>query len=210
MFGVCFDVSMCVCFSSSGFLLLTCSNGYYRDAWMLKNTETNATKSDSVLKTLRIEHDFSIKQFYQVQKDALVMERLTSSPRILNMYGHCSMSIMVQPIPFEVEEYIVPGDGMARQSDLDALDDVESKNDFSVQEKLEMALQMAESIADLHGHHEGMIIHNDIQLCQWLRNENDKLIFGDFNRAESPGWRDDEQRYCTYKNGYVYGNVRIA
>lgn len=185
------------------------SAGYYRDAWMLKRTDFNATDDNSsVLKTLRLRHPFSIEEFMEIQKDALVMERLTFSPRILNMFGHCAMSILVEPMPFELEEYIVPGSGMMQQVELDKYNDVHPMNDYTVPEKLEMALAMAESIADLHGYEGGVIVHNDIQLCQWLRNSDDKLVFGDFNRAEVMDWNSKEMTYCMYSNGYVYGNYR--
>jgi hypothetical protein len=81
-------------------------------------------------------------------------------------------------------------------------------NSFSVSEKLEMALAMAESIADLHGYQGGVIVHDDVQPCQWLRNSDNKIIFGDFNRAVVMKWSDKEG-YCKYKNGDVYGNVSL-
>jgi len=175
---------------------------------MLKQPDETATHDGSgVLKTLRMKHDYSIQDFTGIQKDALVMERLTSSPRILDMFGHCSMSMLVQPMPYEVEEYVIPGDGFAKQEDLDQYGDIKPMNDFNVTEKLEMALVMAESIADLHGYEGGVIVHDDIQLCQWLRNSDNKLILGDFNRAEVMEWSDKSKSYCRYRNGYVYGNV---
>jgi serine/threonine protein kinase len=174
---------------------------------MLKHPAKNHTDEGGVLKTLRLKHEYKIQSIYEVQKDALVMERLTSSPRILDIFGHCSTSIIVEPMPYEVEEYIVPGKGMAKQEDLDNYDDVKPMNDYTVAEKLQIALDMAESIADLHGFEGGVIVHDDVQLCQWLRNSDDKLKLGDFNRAEVMEWRDTNNTYCTYKNGYVYGNV---
>lgn len=64
-----------------------------------------------------------------------------------------------------------------------------------------MALQMAESIADLHGFKDGVIVHDDIQLCQWLRNRDGKLKLGDFNRARVLQWDRRKQKYCPYNNG---------
>lgn len=53
-----------------------------------------------------------------------------------------------------------------------------------------------------------MIVHDDIQLCQWLRNDQGKLKLGDFNRARILGWNDAKQDYCKYENGRSYGNYR--
>lgn len=130
------------------------AHGYYRDAWMLNHADSKETtkSNNSILKTLRFEHDFSIKDYFGIQKDALVMERLSSSPRILPMHGHCSMSMLVRPMPYEVEKYVVPGSGMAEQKELEMYNDVKPMNEFNVSEKLGIALEMAESLADLHGY----------------------------------------------------------
>ena len=48
---------------------------------------------------------------------------------------------------------------------------------------------------------------SDIQLCQWLRNDQGKLKLGDFNRARVLAWNDEKQEYCTYSTGKCYGNV---
>ena len=78
------------------------------------------------------------------------------------MYGHCATSVLVEAIPFEVEEYVILGSRYVKQG--------EARNDhpnlFSPLEKLEMAVEMAESIAVLHGFKDGVIVHNDIQLRQ--------------------------------------------
>jgi serine/threonine protein kinase len=137
------------------------------------------------------------------------MERLTSSPNIIDIYGHCGASVMVESMPREVEEYIVPGGGWIAQEDLHDSKDVDLQNQFEVSEKLQLALEMAESIAELHGFKDGVIVHDDVQLCQWLRNDQGKLKLGDFNRARVLQWNDEKQEYCKYNNGKSYGNVRM-
>jgi hypothetical protein len=66
---------------------------------------------------------------------------------------------------------------------------------------------MAESIADLHGYPEGVVVHDDIQLCQWLEHSDGRIKLGDFNRAEMMEWNDTDNSYCKYENGEVNGNV---
>ncbi len=51
-------------------------------------------------------------------------------------------------------------------------------------------------------------VHDDIQLCQWLRTEDGGLKLGDFNRAEFPSFDTVKQEYCKYNNGQGYGNYR--
>ena len=80
------------------------SKGYYRDAWLVENVEH---KEATVLKVLRFKHDFTPKSFSNVQRDAIVMERLSFSPYVVNMFGHCATSLTVEPVAFEIEAYIV-------------------------------------------------------------------------------------------------------
>eukprot|EP00521_Asterionellopsis_glacialis_P014410 CAMPEP_0195305116 /NCGR_PEP_ID=MMETSP0707-20130614/35702_1 /TAXON_ID=33640 /ORGANISM="Asterionellopsis glacialis, Strain CCMP134" /LENGTH=420 /DNA_ID=CAMNT_0040369143 /DNA_START=307 /DNA_END=1569 /DNA_ORIENTATION=- len=181
------------------------NHGYYRDVWSI----TSKTRNEGmVLKQLRWKYKTGAHYFLNVQRDALIMERMTSSPRIINMYGHCSTSVAVEPIAYEVEEYIVPGSGYIAQENLHDSKDVDPKNEYTPMEKLEMALAMAESLADLHGYEGGVIVHDDVQLCQWLRTRDDKLVLGDFNRAEVMEWNEHKQEYCRYQNGEGYGNYR--
>lgn len=80
------------------------SQGFYRDAWLVENVER---KEATVLKTLRFKHDYTPKSFSNVQRDAIVMERLSFSPYVVNMFGHCATSLTVEPIAYEIEERIV-------------------------------------------------------------------------------------------------------
>jgi hypothetical protein len=100
-----------------------------------------------------------------------------------------------------------PGDGYMKQEDLNDKDDVRPRNNYSPLQKLKFALEMAESLAILHGYEGGRIVHDDVQLCQWLRNRQGKLILGDFNRAQILDWNEENEEYCSYNNGYAFGNV---
>ena len=57
-------------------------------------------------------------------------------------------------------------------------------NDLEATTKLEWALQMAESVALLHNHWRGVIVHDDVQPFQWLIADDGNLKMNDFNRAE--------------------------
>jgi hypothetical protein len=179
------------------------NHGFYREAWLVNDVQRS---EGTVLKTLRGKHDFTPRTMRMVQRDAIIMERLTSSSRIIDMYGHCGTSITVEPISYELELYAVPK-GYMKKEELADKYDVNPQNDFTATEKLEMALEMAESLAVLHGYEGGVIVHDDVQLCQWLRTKAGKLVLGDFNRAEIMDWDKDKEAYCKYNNGFAYGNV---
>jgi serine/threonine protein kinase len=180
------------------------NRGFYRDVWV--NMKPAVDKRKTILKTMQYTYDFNYRDHYNVNREALVMERLAAANNIVDVHGHCATSVLVEAIPFEVEEYIIPGSGYLNQGEVRD----EPYNPFSPLEKLEMAVEMAESIAVLHGFKDGVIVHNDIQLRQWLRTREGRLKLGDFNRAKFPDWNDEKENYCKFNNGVAFGNVRFA
>ena len=52
-------------------------------------------------------------------------------------------------------------------------------------------------------------VHDDVQLCQWLKKDDGTLKLGDFNRAEVMEYNTKKERYCKYVNGESYGNVSL-
>jgi len=128
------------------------------------------------------------------------MERLTSSPRIMNIYGHCVMSTMAEVVPIEFEEVSVPGEGYFAHDEIEERnkDGVRPFNNFTPTQKLGFALEMAESLADLHGFPDGVIVHDDVQPCQWLRTPDGHLKLGDFNRATIMQW-DNVAAFANYR-----------
>ena len=140
------------------------------------------------------------------QRDALIMDHLQDKDDvIIRPYGSCGASVMTEAIPYEVEEYVVPGTGYHSRSDPNEL--VKPHNSYTSIEKLQMALEMAESLAKLHGFKGGAIVHADVQLSQWLRTRSGRLKLGDFNVARILDWNEREQKYCTFSTGTVFGNV---
>ena len=141
--------------------------------------------------------------------DAVVAERLTSSPRTFDMYAFCGLTIISEFFPHgDLEDAAVPnGEGYRKTKDRNEL--LKPHNSFTAMEKLSVATQMAESIADLHGYPGGVIVHGDIQLSQFLYTEDKSIIkINDFNRAEFMLWDEENGEYCRYTNGRGHGNVR--
>jgi len=177
--------------------------GAYREAYLQHET----FDPQLVVKVQRYRHNPFITDRYEfIRMDALVMERLTSSPRIADIYGHCATSIYSEFLPNEAEEFIVLGEGDGEN--LNDEDDVKPNNNYTISEKLDMALQMAESIADLHGFKDGVLVHDDIQLAQFLFAPDGRLKLNDFNRAEVMLFDEEDGSYCKYQNGKGAGEYR--
>ncbi|KAL3945531.1 MAG: hypothetical protein SGBAC_000355 [Bacillariaceae sp.] len=130
------------------------SHGYYRDVWVVDSQDRN---EKTILKVSRWRHDYGVDLLHEIMRDALIMERMSMSSRIVDMYGHCGTAVQVEAIPYEIEEVIIPGDGFIKAGDLHDEIDVKPQNEFTATEKLEMALEMAESLADLHGFADGLM-----------------------------------------------------
>jgi hypothetical protein len=168
-------------------------HGYFRDSWLFQRPDTygsgggtstsktttgwsnnRSSSSSFVWKSMRLKEyfDYDYDMMYQIHQEAIVMERLTSSERIVDMYGHCGTSIFAEHMKEDVTPGIVPGSGYMLQKDLDKLEttDVYPMNNLTLVEKLDMALVMAESLADIHGYKGGVIVHGDVHPDQWLRS----------------------------------------
>jgi hypothetical protein len=143
--------------------------------------------------------------------DATVAERLSASPRVFDIYGFCGMTILSEFFPHgDLEQAAVPGgNGYRKSEDLHDDKDVSPQNNLTAIEKLKMGTQMAEGLADLHGYRNGVIVHDDVQLSQFLYTADKSIVkINDFNRAEFMLWDDKLGKYCPYKNGKAHGIVR--
>ena len=180
------------------------SYGSYRQVFLIRQ----GMEEPIILKMNQFQLAFETDKYEFIRMDALVMERLTSSPRIANIYGHCGASVLTEVLPIEIEENVVPMGYVNKTALHDELQ-VQPMNTFTATHKLDMALGMAEAIADLHGFKDGVIVHDDIQLCQYLfRPDNKTMKLNDFNRAEIMLYDDVTGQYCPYLNGPGGGNWR--
>ena len=154
-------------------------------------------------------YDFNYEHFEYVRVDALVAERLTSSPRIYDIYGSCGLGILSEFFPHgDMESIAVTGSGYIEPHKLHDGYRLKPQNDLTPIEKLEICTQMAEALADLHGNKEGVIVHQDIQLSQFLwTKDKSRVKLNDFNRAEFMLWDAENKEYCHYHEGLGMGSV---
>ena len=148
---------------------------------------------------------WNFKDLGRIQKEAVVMERLSASPNILDMYSYCGTSVLLEAMAGDMDSKMMSGSGYASTEELAKLDDVHPANDLTALEKLQMALEMAESLADIHGFKGGEIVHQDINLEQWLVARDGSVKLNDFNNAGISLWDEATQTFCTSKG--VYGGT---
>ncbi|EJK70002.1 hypothetical protein THAOC_08682 [Thalassiosira oceanica] len=153
-------------------LRLLSTSGSWRDAWRLK--APIAGQKDSVdniiMKTInqasRNKHTFQDRYFEFSRVDSLAMEKLTSSPYVMNIYGHCGMSVMTERGGEQLGH-------VARR--------------ISSRERVKMAIKVAEGLVDVHGIGGGdnaSLVHNDINLNNIFVGGNFRTpLLNDFNIA---------------------------
>ena len=182
--------------------------GFFRMAFSIK--EKN--QPWYILKVMRWRKDgpgmFSRGFREKTRVDGLVMERLSASPRITDMYGFCATSVMTEPLPGEIWSEAVPTKRTIQKSELRDKNHLDPKNKYTPTEKIEMALDLAEALAELHGFADGMIVHDDIDLGQYLRTPDGRIKLNDFNRAKIQLWDPVKKQYCKYYNGHIGGKMR--
>ncbi|KAL3917376.1 MAG: hypothetical protein SGILL_004743 [Bacillariaceae sp.] len=180
------------------------NEGAYRQVMVLKHSFAQHAEN-IILKDIQYSHDFVIGDYEFTRMDAMVAERLTASPRIYDIYGFCGQGIISEFFSHgDLESVTIPDDFKPEKNGT-----LEFYNDFDLEQKLMISLQMAEAIADLHGYPGGVITHQDIQLSQFLFNENaTRIVLNDFNRAEFMLWDDENQDYCKYTEGRGNGDWR--
>lgn len=190
------------------------ASGYYRDTFLWKSTVAHSSDGDFVFKRLRFcaEHNFTPSIGDQMRTEALIMERLSASPRITQIYGYCATSLAVE-VGKEITKDIVPfvpelqyERGRVPQSDLDELQklhqtEIYSFNNFTAEEKLDIAIQVAEAVAEMHGFAGSVIVNDDVHPDQWLQvptATGRRLILNDMNNAGFLKWNPVKQEYCKY------------
>jgi serine/threonine protein kinase len=98
------------------------SNGLWRDVFSVdphgetvisyynnnNNTITNYTprRPPAVLKVMKSEHQFDIRNLERHRRDALVMERLSSSHHLVSIYGYCANTVLTQAISHTLDDVI--------------------------------------------------------------------------------------------------------
>jgi hypothetical protein len=69
------------------------ANGFWRDVWTVPGTSSrNAARTHVVLKTMRFEHDLTLRNYDRNRRDAMAMERLSANSYVAGVYGYCSTS----------------------------------------------------------------------------------------------------------------------
>eukprot|EP00533_Pseudo-nitzschia_delicatissima_P003437 CAMPEP_0116101092 /NCGR_PEP_ID=MMETSP0327-20121206/12629_1 /TAXON_ID=44447 /ORGANISM="Pseudo-nitzschia delicatissima, Strain B596" /LENGTH=808 /DNA_ID=CAMNT_0003593037 /DNA_START=105 /DNA_END=2531 /DNA_ORIENTATION=+ len=165
------------------------TKGFWRYAWKLvigHHDYRNAEKDTIVFKNLKYQHNFEDAHFEHDRVDAVAMERLTSSPHVINIFGFCGHSVMT--------EY-------AGGKRVGQLADKAKKVPLK---RLEIALDIANGLADVHGidgDGNTTFVHLDVNPANVV-SVNGTLKLNDFNIGIIRQWNTTSNEPCGFPAQY--------
>jgi serine/threonine protein kinase len=148
-------------------------SGLWRSVWKVDPRQESQewNQVPAVLKMMKGTHDVDHRNMERHRREALVMEKLTSSPHIVSMYAHCGNSILTEYIPVDLNVVI------------------NWKNDHGFptrstpEGRLKLALGVAKGIEALHNIEGGPVIHADVSSTQFMVDRKGNIKLNDFNRC---------------------------
>eukprot|EP00934_Nitzschia_sp_Nitz4_P006040 Nitzschia sp. Nitz4//scaffold226_size53432//14630//16120//NITZ4_006695-RA/size53432-processed-gene-0.16-mRNA-1//1//CDS//3329542733//6030//frame0 len=168
----------------------------FRAAWTHDN--------DWVLKTTQFRRVDHSSLFFAHQKEANIMDVLSKSPRIIDIYGFCGLNTIAEFMPTEAEAIIVRPLKRKQIFELRKRENISgSINDLSSLDVLDISILLAESVADLHGFEGGVIVHGDLNTEQWLINAKGEIKLNDFNNGFVMDWSRRNEEYCGLSHAMV-------
>ena len=181
------------------------NSGGSRTAFELKEQLDDGMEYKFVYKSMKYRREVDFYQVDEQRKDALIMERASSSNFIPDIHGYCQNGVIMDFMPEgNMHEYIKAA-RIAKKKGKDGLSPVD---------RLRIAIHIASSVRDLHGTGDDKEIpafyHNDICCHQYLF-QNGIFKLNDFNYARPMTFMKNnatEKALClrTYTNmGYWKG-----
>ena len=185
-------------------------SGYFRSAWALKAMD-NRTQSNVVLKHLVYSKSTQVnaKAFKQAQVEAVSLLHTSASDSTVDIYGQCGTALFLEP-GRKIARVIKPQPGYRyitkEEFESEQQQELKLHNRITAEQKLSMALAMANSVAALHGNAAGVIISEDIQYHQYVLALDGKIKLIDFGNSRFLFWNDTadtdntKDNYCNYQS----------
>ena len=154
-----------------------------------KNDGRRRHESKFVYKTIKYSMDVDIYKVEEQRRDSLVMERTTSSNFIPDIYGYCSVAVLMDFMPEGSMHDYIKG---ARAT-------TGGRSTLSPVDRLKLAIHITTSVADLHTIDNTplpSIFHNDICCHQYLF-QNGIFKLNDFNYARAIYKNKETNESCT-------------
>jgi hypothetical protein len=167
--------------------------GLWRSVWAVDSAD-GATRA--VLKMMKMKHIVDSRNLDRHRRDALVMERLTSSPYVVDIYSYCGNAVL--------SEYVGVGLDQVIYADVD----VATATRKTRAGRIRLALDVAKGVQALHDVGGGPIVHADIQAKQFLVSSTGQVKINDFNRCRFVGHNNLTNEVCPFRIPTAPGKAR--
>jgi len=171
--------------------------GYWRSVWAVDPRAGSMTEP-VVVKLMRMAHDVTNSNFHRHRYDALVMERLTSSPHVVDIYGFCGNSVLTEFI----------GTPLDKVTESRNWDNPLARLHMTKMGRLRLALDVAKGLQALHEVPGGPVIHADIFPGQFLVTPAGQVKINDFNRCRIMGRYKKTGKPCDFDIDWASGRMR--
>eukprot|EP00934_Nitzschia_sp_Nitz4_P003710 Nitzschia sp. Nitz4//scaffold276_size25055//23011//24189//NITZ4_008344-RA/size25055-processed-gene-0.20-mRNA-1//-1//CDS//3329545334//3700//frame0 len=167
-------------------------SGLWRDVFLLNDTlsfpavtmASDTTIFDSqiqtklILKMMRTEHDATQRNWDRHRREAMAMERLSSNPNIVQLFGYCSNTVLTEHAPTGLDKHLQKHRLHARSTPQN--EQVQDDRLIKLREQLRLSLEATRGLVALH---DIDVIHADIQTKQFLVANDGRVMLNDFNRC---------------------------
>jgi hypothetical protein len=184
--------------SASNLLPFCRSTNSDRWEWVLTPNILGMEASSLVLEQLSLRRvdENDPRAYRQRQVQAIVSERFASSPRVVSTFGYCGLDLL-----FERTKGSGGGGGGGAGTSL-----LQRYRPYSGTEALDVAIGIAESVADLHGFAGGVIVHGQLELSLFRRvnlpapaasaEPGWTVQLTDVTAADFLDWDPNQEAYC--------------
>ena len=124
---------------------------------------------------------YKLRNYERVRQDAIILDHLSRSKHVMDIFGHCGMAIIV---PY--------ADGGTLEEKILKL----SRRNAS-KERLKLMVDAARGLANLHGDDTPSIVHGDLTSRQYMFVNGIQQL-GDFNQAILMRRNTSDDTTCTY------------
>jgi serine/threonine protein kinase len=176
------------------------NHGMWRTVWAV---DPYVATELQALKVIKGEFEVDDRNFDRHRRDALVMERLTSSPNIVDIYGFCGNTMLTEFISKTLED-VVKQD----EEDEDAAVAETYPTRTTPEGRLRLALDVARGVEAIHSIPGGPIIHADITAQQFLVTSDGTVKLNDFNRCRFMPRRNITGKKCPIRIPQAPGKDR--
>ena len=193
-------------------------SGLWRDVWKVdprgqvaiagknQNEDDFDVAPLAVLKAMKQEHPYDFRNHDRHRRDALVMERLSSSKYVVDLYAYCGNSVLSEYVGRTLDDFLYQKDKGKEEGEEEEEEEKEDKELKRLLDKLpeltrdtpagrvRLALDVFRGIAELHEIDGGPIVHADLQAKQFLLDPSTRTIrINDFNRCRMLPRKDGDK-----------------